>query len=69
MNSEYEKYHSSKRMKQERALRNAANRRMSNAGLIRKGDGKAVDHKDGNPNNNSRSNLRVITAKANRKKQ
>ena len=69
MNSDYEKYHSSKRMKHERALRNAANRRMSNAGLIRKGDGMHVDHKDGNPNNNSRSNLRVITAKANRKKQ
>ena len=69
MNSDYEKYHSSKRMKHERALRNAARRELSDRGLVSKGDGMHVDHKDGNPNNNSRSNLRVITAKANRKKQ
>jgi hypothetical protein len=69
MNSDYEKYHSSPRMKKERAKRNAARRALERDGVVRKGDGKHVDHKDGNPNNNKRSNLRVISAKANRKKQ
>jgi hypothetical protein len=56
-------------MKRERAMRNAARRSLERDGAVRKGDGKHVDHKDGNPNNNKRSNLRVISAKANRKKQ
>ena len=30
--------------------------------------GKEVDHKDGNPLNNKRSNLQVISRRANRKK-
>jgi hypothetical protein len=69
MNSDYAKYHSSDRMKRERAKRNAARRSLAREGVVRKGDGKHVDHKDGNPNNNRRANLRVITARANRKKQ
>lgn len=56
-------------MKRERAKRNAARRSLAREGVVRKGDGKHVDHKDGNPNNNRRANLRVITARANRKKQ
>lgn len=69
MNQDYAKYHSSDKMKRERAKRNAARRAMVKSGAVRKGDGKHVDHTDGNPNNNRRSNLRVMTAKANRKKQ
>ena len=38
-------------------------------GKVRKGDGMHVDHRDGNPRNNSRSNLRVVPARRNRKKQ
>jgi len=69
MTSEYKKYHSSTRMKQERALRNKNRRKAVRGGIVRKGDGKAIDHKDGNPRNNARKNLRVVSAKVNRKKQ
>lgn len=69
MNDDYRKYHSSERMKTERARRNAARRMLEREGSVRKGDGKHVDHKDGNPNNNRRGNLRVMMARANRKKQ
>lgn len=31
--------------------------------------GKDIDHKDGNPSNNSRSNLRVMSKSANRSKK
>ena len=56
-------------MKHERAMRNAARRSLEKSGTVRKGDGKHVDHRDGDPTNNRRSNLRVMSAKANRKKQ
>jgi hypothetical protein len=36
------------------------------AGLVRKGDGKDIDHKDGNPLNNNKSNLRVQRKRSNR---
>lgn len=39
---------------------------MTLLGSVRKGDGKDVDHKDGNPTNNSRSNLRVKSKSSNR---
>jgi len=69
MNQDYAKYHSSPRMKKERALRNKNRREAMKTGRVKKGDGKHIDHRDGNPNNNSKKNLRVISAKANRKKQ
>ena len=67
--SEYKKYHSSKKMKQERALRNKNRRKSLRTGAVKKGDKKHIDHKDGNPRNNNPKNLRVITAKKNRRKQ
>jgi len=69
MTSEYRKYHASKRMKEERALRNKNRRAALRAGVVSKGDGRHIDHKDGNPRNNSKRNLQVIAAKRNRKKQ
>ena len=48
------------------ASRKAARRIMEKKGAVKKGDGKDVDHKDGNPRNNSKSNLRVTTKTANR---
>lgn len=51
-----------------RAMRNKARAEMEKAGLVKKGDGKDVDHKkmlkDGG--SNDRSNLRVVSQKTNR---
>lgn len=60
------KYHSTPEQKKRRAARNAARRTMMAAGKVRKGDGKDVDHKSGNPKNNKRSNLKVKSASSNR---
>ena len=56
-------------MKKERALRNKNRRKAQRKGRVRKGDGKHVDHKDGNPKNNKKSNLRVVLRRKNREKQ
>ena len=67
--SEYRKYHSSKKMKQERALRNKNRRAALKKGTVKRGDKKQIDHRDGNPRNNKKTNLRVVSARRNRKKQ
>ena len=56
---EYRDYHGKPSQIKRRAGRNAARRK---AGL-KKGDGKEVDHRDGNPRNNSRKNMRVTSNK------
>jgi hypothetical protein len=66
---DYQKYHASPRMKKERASRNKARREAERQGRVHKGDGKHIDHRDGNPMNNRPSNKRVISAHANRVKQ
>ena len=63
---EYANYHSSEKQKKDRAHRNNANRKFKRDGRIAAGDGKDVDHKDGNPRNNSPSNLRTRSKNANR---
>ena len=63
---EYKTQHASKAAKKKRASRNAARAVMEKAGKVRKGDDKDVDHKNGNANDNSKGNLRVQSAKANR---
>jgi hypothetical protein len=65
---DYAKYHTGPKIK-ERALRNKNRAKAVKTGQVRKGDGKHIDHRDGNPKNNSRSNLRVVSARRNRKKQ
>ena len=56
-------------MKVERAARIKNRKKADRKGKVRKGDGRHIDHKDGNPKNNSRKNLRVVSARRNRKKQ
>lgn len=65
----YRKFHSSAKAKAERASRNAARRAAIRSGRVQKGDGKDIHHADGNPRNNSSSNLRVTTAHENRGKR
>ena len=68
INSEYENYQGSPEQIKKRSMRNKARREMEKKGLVRKGDGKDVDHKQplvkGGGNGNG--NLRVVSASANR---
>lgn len=66
--SDYQKFQSSEEAKKDRASRNAARRYAISRGLAHKGDGKDVDHKNSNPRQNSRSNLRVVSRATNRGK-
>ena len=63
---EYDAYHAKPAQKKRRAGRNTARRRMEREGNVSKGDGKDVDHKDGNPRNNSKGNLRLLSKSSNR---
>lgn len=46
--------------------RKRARRKLEKEGVVKPNDGKDVDHKNRNPRNNSRSNLRVRSASSNR---
>ena len=63
---EYEKYHSTPEQRANRSKRVLARRKLEKEGRVCKGDGKDVDHKDGNPQNNEDDNLRVMSASKNR---
>lgn len=59
-NSEYDAYHGTAKQKKRRAARNKAARK------IKCPKGKEAHHKDNNPKNNKRSNLKCLTKKKNR---
>ena len=63
---EYENYHSKPEQKKNRASRNAARAAMLKKGKVKKGDGKDVTHRNGNPRDNSEKNLGVLKASKNR---
>lgn len=63
------KYHGTEEQKRNRASRNAARAKMMKAGRARKGDGKDIDHKNGNPRDNRMSNLHSTSKKYNRSKK
>jgi len=63
---EYDNYHSKPEQRANRSKRVLARRKMEDKGRVHKGDGKDVDHKDGNPQNNGDDNLRVLSKSKNR---
>lgn len=66
---EYREYHSKPDQIQNRSSRNSARRKLSKLGRVKLGDGKDVDHSDGNPKNNKLSNLSVMGKSRNRSKK
>jgi hypothetical protein len=64
--SQQKRFNAKPEERKKRSMRNAARAALRRLGLVKKGDGKDVDHKDRNPKNNSRSNLRVQRASTNR---
>ncbi len=58
----------SQKDKDDRSYRRRARRLLQKKLGIKKLKGKDVDHKDGNPRNNSRSNLRVRSKSSNRRR-
>jgi hypothetical protein len=67
--AEYARYHSRPEQIANRSSRNKARRKMVAAGKAKVGDGKDVDHRDGDPRNNARSNLSILGRRANRSKK
>jgi len=63
---EYKNYQSTTEQKKRRASRNAARSKMLASGKVKKGDGKDVAHRNGNPKDNRKSNLKVVSASKNR---
>ena len=61
---ESDNYHSSPKQKKRRAARNNARRAALRNGSVKKGDGKDIHHRDGNPTNNSPGNT-VIRSQSN----
>jgi len=66
---EYALYHGRPEQIKRRAQRNKTRRMMVRQGLVRKGDGKDVDHRDNNVYNQARGNLQVMSKSANRSKK
>jgi hypothetical protein len=66
---EYRNYQGTGDQIKRRAKRNAARRLLIKKGVAKKGDNKDVHHKDGNPMNNSRSNLRITSKSSNRSRR
>ena len=63
---EYDNYQGKPKQKKDRASRNKARRILTKAKREKKGDGKDVHHKDGNPRNSKKSNLKVTSKTKNR---
>ena len=63
---EYDNYHKKPDQKKRRASRNNARSKMKTAGRVKKGDGKDVAHKNGNPKDNKKKNLSVKSKSTNR---
>lgn len=63
---EYDNYHAKPKQRANRSKRVLARRKLEKEGRVSKGDGKDVDHKNGDPQDNSDDNLRVLSKSKNR---
>ena len=63
---EYANYHSRPEQIKRRSARNKARRLAVKIGNAKKGDGRDIHHRDGNPVNNKKGNLRSMSKSANR---
>ena len=63
---EYAQFHGKPEEIARRSSRNKARRIMAKNGTVKKGDGRDVDHRNMNPMDNRRSNLRVQSKSVNR---
>lgn len=66
---EYAIYHGKPEQIKRRAQRNKTRRAAARQGLVHKGDGMDVDHKNNNVYDQRKSNLQVMTKSANRSKK
>lgn len=66
--SDYKNFQSSPKAKKERAARNKARATLMKEGKVHKGDGRDIDHKNGNALDNRRSNWKVMSKSRNRAK-
>jgi hypothetical protein len=63
---EYANYQGKPEQIKRRSSRNKARRELMKLGVVKKGDGKDVDHINSNPLNNEIKNLRAKSKRANR---
>ena len=63
---EYAIYHGKPEQIKRRSERNKSRRMLAKAGLVHKGDGMDVHHRDNNPADMERSNLAVMRKEKNR---
>ena len=63
---DYEQFQSKPEQIKDRASRNAARAEEEKNGNVSRGDGQDVHHVDGNPQNNNRKNLKVVSKSENR---
>lgn len=61
------KYNAKPEQLKRRAERNASRRMAMKKGLVRKGDGKDIDHRNGKTSDNSAGQIRVLDKSLNRK--
>ena len=66
---EYAKFQSSLSQKKDRAHRNKMRRLLMRLKRVSKNDKKDIDHRDGNPRNNSLANIRITSIAFNRAKK
>jgi len=66
---EYAKFQSSSSQKKDRAHRNKMRRLLMRLKRVSKNDKKDIDHRDGNPRNNSLANIRITSIAFNRAKK